>query len=686
MSESDPSKQPKELSTTELVHGWSQFLETYYHPELLERIRKGQHYLVIDFQQLAMFSIVLADHLLEQPVEAIAAGEAAAKGLAPHALKDFSIRTDNLPANRRIMIRDIRSKHLGQLYFTEGIVRKKSEVRPKVTSARFDCPSCGKQMEILQYENETKFREPQKCACGRRGRFTLLAKELIDVQGLVLEEASEDLEGGEQPKRMNVLLKKDLVSPMTERRTNPGAKLLMVGRIVELPKHDRTGAQTTAFDIVFDANFVDPVEEDFSELTISEEEKTEIETLAKDPRLHQKMVDSIAPSIYGHERIKEALVLQLLGGVRKERKNVPPNRGDIHILLIGDPGSGKSMLLKSIGRIAPKGRFISGKGVSGAGLTATVVKDDFLGGWSLEAGALVLANNGLCAIDELDKMSDDDRAAMHEALEGQTVTISKASIQATLRCQTTVLAAANPKFGRFDPFGTIGEQIDLPPTLISRFDLIFPIKDLPDPKKDERMAKFILTMHRTAADTPPIPQKLLRKYIAFARQNIAPAISQDAMDELEAYYIKMRSSVSKGDASRAVPITARQLEGLIRLSEACAKLRLSKDIERKDARRAIELMDYCLRQVAFDEKTGTMDIDRIGSSGITATDRSKRVTILELIDHLGKEHNGPVPMEKLVQAAQDKGISMADVEELVIKLRKGGDIFEPRPGHISRVP
>ena len=274
---------------------------------------------------------------------------------------------------------------------------------------------------------------------------------------------------------------------------------------------------------MIESNYLEPIQEDFSEIDISKKEMKQIEELSKDPKVYEKMINSIAPTIFGHEKIKEALLLQLMGGVKKFREKGITTRGDMHILLIGDPGSGKSQLLKRMSKIAPKARYISGKGTSGAGLTASVVKDEFLRGYALEAGALVLTNKGLCCIDELDKMSPEDRSAMHEALEQQTVTISKANIQATLRAETTVLAAANPKFGRFDPYELLAKQIDLPSTLINRFDLIFPIRDLPDSVRDEKMADFILSLHiDPMSKEEVIEQNLMKKYIAYAKQTIKP--------------------------------------------------------------------------------------------------------------------------------------------------------------------
>jgi replicative DNA helicase Mcm len=353
-------------------------------------------------------------------------------------------------------------------------------------------------------------------------------------------------------------------------------------------------------------------------------------------------------------------------------------------LLIGDPGSGKSQLLKRISVVAPKARYVSGKGASGAGLTAAVVKDEFLGGWSLEAGALVLANQGICVIDELDKMGKDDRAAMHEALEQQTISISKANIQATLRSETTLLAAANPKMGRFDPYEPIAKQIDLPNTLINRFDLIFPIKDMPDEDKDSKLASFILGLHQSEAVEQDIPKELLRKYLAYAKQNIIPKLTDEAMAEIKEYYMKMRSSGEGEGYYKSVPISARQLEALVRLAEASAKLRLSTIVEKEDAQKAVELLHYCLSQIGIDPETGKIDIDRI-ATGITTSQRSKLHSIKEVIAELEAQIGKTIPIEEIIKLAKERGIDESQTDELIERLKRDGDLFEPRHGFISRI-
>jgi len=671
------------MEVAEQIKKFTDFIGEKYKDQLLKRIRKDERFIVLDFSELVSHDSALAEVLLDQPEEVVKAAEIAVEQFDTLGdVSKFKVRFTNLLPSQKIMIRNIRSEHIDKLMLIEGTVRQKSDVRPQVVAAKFECPSCGNILNVLQIES--KFKEPSRCGCGRKGRFKLLDKEMVDAQGIVLEEASEDLEGGEQPKRINLLLKNDLVSPISEKKTNPGSKIRITGILKEVPIIGRDGGKLTRFDLMIEVNCTESIEEDFSSLEITSEVEEEILALSKDPKLHEKLINSVVPSIYGYERIKEAVLFQMAGGVRKIRDDGAVSRGDIHVLLVGDPGAGKSQILKRIARIAPKGRFVSGKGASGA-LTAAVVKDEFLSGWSLEAGALVLANRGVCCIDELDKMNNDDRDAMHEALEGQTVTISKANIQATLRSETTVLAAANPKFGRFDPYEIIPKQIELPSTLINRFDLIFPVRDIPNKEKDEKLSSFVLNLHQSPEMiVPPIDSMLLRKYFAYARQNIFPELTDQAVEEIKGYYLKMRGSGSDEGEIKAIPISARQLEALLRMSEASARLRLGKKVTRKDAKKAVELMHFCLSQVGLDPETGAIDIDRI-STGITASERSHISTVKEIINELEKKVGRTIPMDDIVELAKQKGIDEEGIEESIQKLKRAGDIFEPTRGKISKI-
>ncbi len=671
------------MDVSEQINLFYKLIEQEYYKDLIRQVSKGEKFLKIDFNKLSEFNPELAELLLESPEEVIRAVELAVDSFDIEGnTKNFKTRFFNLPPSQRIQVRNIRANHIGKLLEMTGLVRQKSDVRPQVTSARFECPSCGNIITVLQLD--TAFKEPSRCSCGRRGKFRLISKELVDAQKIVLEESPDDLEGGEQPKRLNIFLKSDLVSPMSDRRTNPGSKISVNGVIKEIPIESSGGVKSTRFDLFCDANNVEPLQEDFYELVINEEEEKKILQLGEDKKIFEKLVSSLAPSIYGHDKVKEAILLQMFGGVSKKRSKGDMTRGDIHILLVGDPGSGKSQLLKRVSEVAPKSRYVSGKGATGAGLTASVVKDEFLRGWALEAGALVLANKGICCIDELDKMTPEDQAAMHEGLEQQTITINKANIQATLRCETTVLAAANPKFGRFDPYEMLAKQIELPTTLLNRFDLIFPVRDLPDKEKDEKMASFILKLHQSDIGGPvEIDADMIKKYVSYSRRRIHPKLTDAALKEIKDFFVSIRN-VGEKEAIRTIAISPRQLEALVRLSEASARSELRDKVLKRDAQKAIELLHYCLSQIGLDPETGKIDIDTL-TTGISSSQRSNIVIVREVITELEKVLGKELPVEDILREAEIRGVDKDKIEEIIEKLKRTGDIFSPRHGIISKI-
>ncbi|MBI2671453.1 hypothetical protein HYX16_00805 [Candidatus Woesearchaeota archaeon] len=1175
---------------------------------------------MIDFSDLLKFDPELADQMLDDPEESIKAFELSLGNFGVEGI--LRARFFNLPESQKIKIKDIRSEHLGKFLYLEGIVRQSSDVRPQVVKARFECPSCGNVISILQVD--IKFKEPSRCTCGKRGKFRLLDKELVDAQRIIIEESPDSLEGGEQPKRLSIFLKEDLVEPIMEKKTTPGSKVRVIGAIKEVPIPLKSGAPSTKYDLMMESNFIEPLEETFEELEVNKEEEKKIIELSKNPKVYEKFINSIAPSIYGHSDIKEALVLQLMGGVRKERKDGTWNRGDIHILLVGDPGSSKSTLLSFISKVAPKARYVSGKSASAAGLTGTIVKDEFLKGWALEGGALALANGGfvclhpdtrviinnsikpikdvfcedikkigylnaekiesnqiensiesfnvdklqisrqttnsisrklykgklvhlkfksgfeikltpnhkiidgnnfewkesqyfskndfvlaplklsshnsqayfldimpenwkiglekedkeflkeelilrlgslkeiykkfnidrdylsggkqlqiktfkeilnflgiydewkhktfrfirnkngeklkinsftpeLCYIlgfisgdgyvksaarrtvvniiqsikheayinkleecwntvfqnnvhkskpfhytssingkivesdaitlshssnllgqlyfylrynnfgnlltlsdaslkaffagvidsdgcisdkhsvkkgrnyvvkhidiflsnntmdnqnislalrrfdcysklinlkniqsvqltgredvntfifsimkysvkaqnsilvpiktrissisnklpkgivaklcenissinksilvkkgiwstiynakkinqqpsrtnllsikeklsdflsldnlnlinkllqrdffldqiieikeedyegyvydlyvpklhnflaggiivhnclDELDKMDENDTSALHEGLEQQQISFSKANIQATLLTRVSALAAANPKLGRFDPYQPIAAQINLPPALINRFDLIFPMRDIPSEELDTKIASHILEMHGNKDEIEPeINAKLMRKYISYTKKKIFPQLTEGAKDEIRNFYVSLRNTGGSKDDVKPIPISARQLEALIRLSEASAKIRLSEKITKEDSRRAIRVLTKCLHDVGLDPETGKIDIDRI-ATGISTAQRSKIITVRELINDFDKNGVKTIPINDLIKACVENGLEESKAEEILEKMTREGEVFQPKVGFISKI-
>ncbi|KHO48660.1 minichromosome maintenance protein MCM [Candidatus Pacearchaeota archaeon] len=673
-------KRPEQSSKQEeLILESKRFIDSYK-KELKSSLRDENNVVYVDFMEIAEESPMLSEELMKNPEEALRILEIAIEEMG--LIENVRVRLFNLQKSDEVLVRNIRSKHLNELILIEGIIRQSSDVRPQVVNAKFECPSCGTVISVLQIEK--KFREPSRCSCGRRGGFKLISKEMVDTQRLIIEEAPDMLHGGEQPKRINVFVKEDLVEPKMEERTTPGARVKVIGILKEVPVPLSTGGMSTRFELAIEVNNIIPMEETFEELDISEEDEQQIQELAADPKLREKLRDSIAPSVWGYEEIKESLLLQLFGGVQKQKTDGQKTRGDIHIMMIGDPGVAKSVILNFMANVSPKGRYVVGKSTSGAGLTASVVRDEYLKGWSLEAGAMVLANKGLVCIDELEKMDPTDQSAMHEAMEQQTVTISKANVQATLKAQTSVLAAANPKFGRFDPSQGIAQQINLPPALINRFDIIFTMRDIPNVGNDTKVADHILEEHQREAKEMIIDKNLFRKYIAYARQRIKPKLTDEAVNKMKEFYVGLRNRpMIEGQEMKSIPISARQLNSLIRMAEATAKLRMSEKVEEEDAKIAIDLLKYYLMQVGFDEETGEIDIDKI-SGKMKSSQRNKIFLVRDTIHNLTKEFGELVSIEKIEERLEGKS-TPEEIEDAIERLAKEGTIFKPRRGFVQKL-
>ena len=662
-----------------------QFLRKYYWAEIIELsgTYPEQRSLNISFKRLDNFNSALADLLLDDPDNLLSTITQALRVLdLPNGviLEEANVRIINNP--NKVKIRGIRHGHVGKLVGIEGIVIKATEVYPKILTATFECPYCA---HIFSIEQTGEYKEPAKCpsdegGCGRKARkfkFLVDHSTFTNSQKVRLQEPLEDLQGGDVPHTIDIELESDITGIVT-----PGMRVIING-ILRSQQQKTTTSKKLTYTVYMDANSIEKQSDVFEEIKISDEDEQKILELSKRADIYKDQIKSIAPFIYGNEEIKEALLLQLFGGTRETLSDGDVTRGDIHILLIGDPGLAKSKVILSQANLAPRGIYASGKTTSSAGLTACVVKDEFGDGrWSLEAGALVLADRGLACIDELDKMSKNDREALHEAMEQQTVTITKA-IMARLNSRCAILAAANPKQGHFDKYTAIAEQINIPVTLLSRFDLIYAMMDRPQEETDLAIAKHIFKTRkkREKINKSPISLDLLRKYIAYSRARPPPKMSDDAEQKLEQFYIGMRKQAY--DTEAPIPITVRQLESLIRLSEARARARLSDTVTAEDADRVINLMTYCLRQVYIDPESGQMDVDWI-VAGTTKTKRDRARTIKEIINDLEKNYN-EIPITEIFNLATEEGIEQDKAEEIIEVMKRDGILFSPRMGVVELV-
>jgi len=665
--------------------------------EMLVNDYPSKKSLFVNYRDIEHYDVDLADEILESPDVCLAAAHEAIKNVEVPLLEidEFKphIRIFNLPEEKQPILRDISSSHIGKLISVEGVIRQVTEVLPKLKYATWVCGRCDATYKIPQTRNQTK--TPSICAECKNRSFNLEeeSSEFVDYQKIQIQEPLELLKGSEQATNIDVYVSDDLVNQIS-----PGDRTRITGILRLMPPKEKK----VVYGRYLEAVHLEETAREFEEVEISLEEEEEIKELAKREDVYEQLIQSIAPHIYGHEIVKESIALQLFGGVRKTLPNDQKIRGNIHVLLVGDPGMAKSAILRATDSIAPKSIYVAGKTTSGAGITATAVKDEFgEGGWTLKAGALVLASGGMALVDEFDKMDPEDRSAMHEALEQQQISVAKAGIVTKFKTETSVLAAANPKYSRFDPYLPFIEQINLPPTLISRFDLFFMIRDVLDRTKDIEIASFILKSHKagemllqrkkrgigkidkeldalTEMITPKIHGDLLKKFISYARQNIFPVLSNEGMTTISDFYVQLRDQGRKEGAYAA---THRQLEGLIRLSEASARVRLSNNIEKQDVDRAIRLVRTSLEDMVTDPETGKIDIDII-TSGQTHTQLTNLKKVLSIIKEKAQEMD-MVPVEEIIGEAKTEGLDAEKVHDLISKLQKSGDIYHPKHGFVK---
>ncbi|PKX88784.1 MCM DNA helicase complex subunit MCM2 [Aspergillus novofumigatus IBT 16806] len=540
--------------------------------------------------------------------------------------KEIHVRISDLPIV--YTLRQLRQQHLNCLVRVSGVVTRRTGVFPQLKYVMFICQKCNITLGPFQQEASAEVKISYCQNCQSKGPFTINSEKTVyrNYQKLTLQESPGSVPAGRLPRQREVVLLADLIDS-----AKPGDEIEVTGiyrNSYDAQLNNKNGFPV--FATIIEANHIVKSHDQLAGFHLTEEDEREIRALSRDPDIVDKIVRSIAPSIYGHQDVKTAVALSLFGGVSKEAQGKMAIRGDINVLLLGDPGTAKSQVLKYVEKTAHRAVFATGQGASAVGLTASVRRDPLTSEWTLEGGALVLADRGTCLIDEFDKMNDQDRTSIHEAMEQQTISISKAGIVTTLQARCAVVAAANPIGGRYNSTIPFSQNVELTEPILSRFDILCVVRDMVDPNEDERLANFVVESHHRANPTRPlrdqdgnlidsegnrideegyrldkhgnrlaptpeeiakqeekegeIPQELLRKYILYARERCHPKLYQIDQDKVARLFADMRR---ESLATGAYPITVRHLEAIMRIAEAFCKMRLSEYCSAQDIDRAI---------------------------------------------------------------------------------------------------
>ena len=597
---------------------------------------------------------------------------------------EIRARIANYPVQRSL--RQINAEVIGKITSVSGMVLRASEVKPLAKELVFVCPEGHRTDVILGHG--LSLTSPVQCSNPKCNHRELgvepESSRFIDVQFVRLQELPEDLPPGQLPHYLDVTVKQDLVD-----NARPGDRVVLTG-IVRIEQEKMSGvskASSPLYRLRLDGNNVeflgskkDKSSRKIQREEISQEDEKMIKSLSKSPDLYQQLIDSYAPHITGHETVKESILLLMAGSTQRELQDGSKIRGDINIFLVGDPGTAKSEMLKFCVRVAPRGLYTSGRGSTAAGLTAAVVRDTN-GIFMLEAGATVLGDQGLVCIDEFDKMKAEDRSALHEVMEQQTASISKGGIVATLNARTSILAAANPMYGKYDPFKNITENVNLPVPLLTRFDLIHVIRDKPSKERDTKIAQHIINLHTPKGidQKSLIDSETLTKYLSYVKR-IDPKLTKEAEQKILDYYMKMRTV----EAEEMITVTPRQLEGLIRMATARARLLLKTKVEEDDAERAIYLLQNMFENAGIDVNTGKVDLGVL--QGRPRSEVSKMQLFMDVMKSLEGEHKSPVEEKQLVEELVKTGkYNDEEAKNFIRKMARDSSIYESKPGHYNIV-
>jgi replicative DNA helicase Mcm len=687
-----------ELQKTEsaLVNDLEEFLRAFkdrtgnykYFDRINNLMAANSISLVVDYIDFDTFKPELAKLITNEPDEMFDAFNKAIFNVLYEIHPDYAneiqnnikVRIGNYTVQKSL--REINAEVINKLVGVSGMVVRSSEVKPLAKKIGYRCLNCGGITEA-QLQGLV-LKKPLKCGkCSEKELEMDPDTSLFtDFQMVRLQELPEDLPAGHLPHYLEVTVIGDLVD-----QCRPGDRILLTG-IVRIEQEQLSQQiKTTLFRLRMEGNNIeylggrtaDKDNRTIERLEINSEDEKHIFALARKNDAYDILISSFAPHVYGHEVIKEVILLLIVGSVTKRLNDGSARRGDINVLLVGDPGTAKSEMLKFAAKIAPRGLYTSGRGSTAAGLTAAVIRDKS-GIMMLEAGAVVLGDQGLVCIDEFDKIKPEDRSALHEVMEQQTCSVAKGGIVATLNARTSILSAANPLYGKYDPFKNITENVNLPIPLLTRFDIIYVIRDIPEKEKDHRIASHILELHRESESTGQylIDIDLFSKYLAYSK-TMEPKLTVEAIDKIRDYYMKMRNVESDG----MITVTPRQLEGLVRLATARSKLLLKDYVDSDDAERAIYLIQTMLETAGVDVNTGRVDLGVL--HGKPQSEISKLKLFMEIFNALSGQDKSDVEEKNFINELIQTGrFSEDDAKNFLNKAMQNGQIYERRSGFYAK--